>query len=62
MGGLGQRNTTVARAVVIRVKQWVASVLGDRIPIVLLHNVLRGLQLPSQFHGDDMSVVYLPIF
>ena len=29
---------------------------GGLTPIVLFHNVLRGLREPSQFHGNDMSV------
>ena len=35
----------------------VGSVLRDWTPIVLLHNVLRGLSEPLRFRGNDMSVI-----
>jgi len=35
----------------------VGSVLADCLPIVLFHNVLRGMREPSRFRGNDMSVV-----
>ena len=38
--------------------QTLGSVLGDWTPIVLHHNVLRGLREPLRFHGNDMSVVW----
>ena len=33
-----------------------ASVLGGWTPITFFHNVLRGLEEPLRFHGNDMSV------
>ena len=43
----------------VSMNHWVGSVLGDWTPIVLLHNVLRGLKEPSWFHGNDMSWIRL---